>query len=63
MEDFIDDISGRYPDRIITFDSPPLLMTTEASVLAAYMGQVLPVAEANRTSRQEVNKSLNDYEN
>ncbi len=34
MRALLDDISKRYPDRIVIFDSPPLLLTTEAPVLA-----------------------------
>ncbi len=58
MEDFIEEIAGRYPDRIIIVDSPPLLMTTEASVLAPLMGQVVLVVEAEKTSRHQVEMSL-----
>jgi len=58
MEDFIDEIAGRYSDRIIIIDSPPLLMTTEASVLAPHMGQVILVVEAEKTLRHQVEMSL-----
>ena len=58
MEDFIEEIAGRYPDRIIIVDSPPLLMTTEASVLAPHMGQVILVVEAEKTLRHQVEMSL-----
>lgn len=42
------------PNRVIVFDAPPLLATTEASVLARHMGQVLVVVEANRTPQDAV---------
>ena len=58
MQKFIDEISARYPDRIIVFDSPPLLLTTEANVLASYMGQVILVIEAEKTYSHQVEKSL-----
>ncbi len=58
MINFVHDISTRYPDRIVIFDSPPLLLTTEASVLASHMGQVVMVVEAEKTLRQQVTKSL-----
>jgi protein-tyrosine kinase len=63
MDQFVQDISQRYADRIIIFDSPPLLMTTEASVLASHMGQVILVVEAEKTLRHEVKKSLNMLSN
>ena len=34
----LEDMSRRYSDRIIIFDSPPLLVTTEARALASHMG-------------------------
>ncbi|WP_382324561.1 XrtA-associated tyrosine autokinase [Hydrogenophaga sp. UC242_53] len=33
MTDLIEEMGHRYPDRIIIFDSPPLLLTTESRVL------------------------------
>jgi receptor protein-tyrosine kinase len=52
------ELSGRYADRIVIFDSPPLLMTTEASILASLMGQVLVVVEAERTPQSQVKAAL-----
>jgi len=39
MERLLRELAGRYSDRIVVFDSPPLLVTTEARTLAAHMGQ------------------------
>jgi protein-tyrosine kinase len=58
MEKFIKEISSFYKDRIIIFDAPPLLLPTEASVLASHMGQVIVVVEAEKTRRQDVKRSL-----
>lgn len=52
------ELSGRYADRIVIFDSPPLLATTEASILASLMGQVLVVVEAERTPQAQVKAAL-----
>jgi receptor protein-tyrosine kinase len=52
------EMSSRYTDRIVIFDSPPLLMTTEASILASLMGQVLVVVEAERTPQSQVRAAL-----
>lgn len=46
MVQMLDEMASRYPDRIIIFDSPPLLMTTESRVLAGHMGQVVLVVKA-----------------
>ncbi|MCB1826361.1 MAG: XrtA-associated tyrosine autokinase [Candidatus Competibacteraceae bacterium] len=52
------EMSRRYPDRVVIFDSPPLLATTEASVLARLMGQVVMVVEAGRTQQSQVKAAL-----
>ena len=58
MGRLLDALAQRYPDRIIVFDSPPLMVTTEARVLAAYMGQLVMVIEAGRTPREVVDEAL-----
>lgn len=54
----LDEMANRYPDRIIVFDSPPLLLTTEARVLASHMGQVVVVVQAGKTLQSEVRHAL-----
>ncbi len=51
------DMSKRYPDRVIIFDSPPLLATTQASVLATHVGQVLLVIESEVTPQYIVKEA------
>jgi exopolysaccharide/PEP-CTERM locus tyrosine autokinase len=63
MIDLLDEIASRYPDRIVVFDSPPLLATTEARVLATHMGQIVMVVEADRTTQLVVNRALDTIEN
>ncbi len=58
MRLLLDDIASRYPERIVIFDSPPLLLTSEASMLAAQMGQVVMVIEADRTTQRETREAL-----
>lgn len=62
MTRLIDQIASRYPDRVIVFDSPPLLVTTESRVLATHMGQIVLVVEAERTTRATVQQALNTIE-
>jgi exopolysaccharide/PEP-CTERM locus tyrosine autokinase len=62
MSRLLTEIAERYADRIVIFDSPPLLMTTEASVLAAQMGQVVMVVESGRTSQHAVKEALRHIE-
>ncbi len=58
MTALIEELGQRYPDRIIIFDSPPLLLTTEARVLASHMGQILMVVHAEKTLRSQVLHAL-----
>ena len=58
MTRLLDVLSERYPDRLIIFDSPPLLVTTEARVLASHMGQIVVVVEADKTARESVNAAV-----
>lgn len=58
MNRFIEEVSTRYPNRIIIFDSPPLLQTTESTTLAAHMGQVILVVEAETTLAPQIKKSI-----
>ncbi|MBC7481999.1 MAG: tyrosine-protein kinase family protein [Rhizobacter sp.] len=62
MRLLLEDMAQRYADRIIIFDSPPLLLTTEARVLASQMGQVVMVVQAERTSRADVQHALSTIE-
>ncbi len=59
MTQLVEDIGNRYPDRIIVFDSPPLLATSEASVLASHMGQIVLVVESERTPQEAVREAIN----
>lgn len=58
MRKLTHELSSRYPDRIVIFDSPPLLATSEAAVLAGLVGQIVMVVEAERTTKQELTDAL-----
>lgn len=58
MGRLIQEIAERYSDRVIIFDSPPILASSEPAVLAMYMGQILFVVEAERTSQVAVREAL-----
>ena len=57
------EMASRVPDRIIIFDSPPLLATTEARVLSTHMGQIVMVVAADATSQHAVRQALATIEN
>ncbi|MEZ5561088.1 MAG: AAA family ATPase [Pseudomonadales bacterium] len=50
------------PQRVVIFDAPPLIHTTEAAVLARRMGQTVVVVEANRTPQAAVRQALAQLE-
>ncbi len=62
MNRMVEDMASRYPDRIIIFDSPPLLLTTESRVLANHMGQIVVVVKAGGTSQDDVKHALSTIE-
>ena len=63
MSTLVEEMGHRYPERIIIFDSPPLLMTTESRVLASHMGQIVMVVQAGQTQRAQVRHALEAIEN
>jgi receptor protein-tyrosine kinase len=62
MERLLDELSNRYSDRIIIFDSPPILATSEAAVLNQHMGQILLVVEAGQTPVDAIKESLSRFD-
>ncbi len=58
MARLLEEISTRYTDRIIIFDSPPLLVTTEARALATQMGQIVFIVNAENTLQRDVQQAL-----
>ena len=63
MSSLIDKLVARDPNRVLMFDAPPLLGSTESRVLAAHMGQVVLVIEADRTAHGQVSDALVTLEN
>jgi protein-tyrosine kinase len=62
MTRLVEEMARRYPDRIIVFDSPPLLSTSEANVLATHMGQIVMVVESEKTSEDALREALRQIE-
>ncbi len=58
MQRVANELSSRYPDRIVLFDAPPLMATTEAVVLAQTMGQILMVVEAGKTPQHIIQDAI-----
>jgi receptor protein-tyrosine kinase len=58
MQRLVDQLASRYTDRILIFDTPPLLAAPEPPVLASYMGQIVVVVEADRTTHRSAQQAL-----
>ena len=62
MERLLASLAEDHPDRVVIFDAPPLLLTSEAQVLASRVGQVVMVVEAARTPRQALAQAFAQLE-
>jgi exopolysaccharide/PEP-CTERM locus tyrosine autokinase len=58
MRAIVKSIGGHEHNRIVLFDSPPLLLTTEAQALAQVVGQVVLVVRAETTPQQAVHNAI-----
>jgi protein-tyrosine kinase len=63
MAMLVQDLSQRYSDRIVLFDSPPLLLASQAAVLSQLMGQIIVVVEAEKTPQQVVKDAIDLLDN
>lgn len=62
MEQLVAQLATRYSDRILIFDTPPLLAAPEPRSLARFMGQVVFVVEADQTPQSSVIEALSTIE-
>jgi receptor protein-tyrosine kinase len=62
MVRMIAEVANRYADRIVIFDAPPLLPTTESRALATHMGQIVVVVEADKTTHSALRGALTTVE-
>ncbi len=58
MAGLVQDIARRYNDRVVIFDAPPILASSEPGVLALHVGQMVFVVESEVTSRRAVEEAL-----
>jgi protein-tyrosine kinase len=62
MSILVQEMSVRDRNRVIIFDSPPLMAASEAAVLASQMGQVVIVVEAGKTTEAALKNALGRIE-
>lgn len=58
MDRLLARLAEKYADHVVIFDAPPLLLTTESSVLASKVGQVVVIVEASKTPRDTVRQAF-----
>jgi exopolysaccharide/PEP-CTERM locus tyrosine autokinase len=58
MAEFMVDIAARYPDRVVLIDTPPVLLTSETSVLALHVGQIVMVVGCDLSGPKSVDAAL-----
>jgi receptor protein-tyrosine kinase len=58
MDRLLGELASRYSDRVVIFDTTPLLLTSEAKVLASRMGQVVVVVEESGTPYQALQEAF-----
>jgi protein-tyrosine kinase len=58
MERLVADMLSRDPSRIVVFDSPPVLLTSESRALAGVVGQIVVVVRAEGTTHKAVVDTL-----
>ena len=62
MERFVASLSKDNPNRIVLFDSSPLLLTSETRVLSSLVGQVALVVRADHTAQQAVLEAIDSID-
>ncbi|GAB3030653.1 XrtA-associated tyrosine autokinase [Bowmanella dokdonensis] len=58
MYETVQEFATRYPDRIVIFDTPPLLGINETAVLANLAGQAIVVVEEGRTKLADISTAI-----
>ena len=58
MHEICQELGSRYRDRVVIFDTPPVLATSAALALAPKMGQVVLVVEAGKTKQETLSDAL-----
>lgn len=60
MENFLEEVKGRYDDRFIIIDATPSQLTAETNVLAKHVDGVILVVMARKAPRQAIQRTVED---
>lgn len=58
MQNMVEEMKNRYPERYVIFDTPSLLTSADALAFAPLVDYILVVVQAGKTSRQDINTAL-----
>lgn len=58
MQQTVDEIASRYPDRIVIIDTPPLIGINETAILTNFAGQAVVVCEEGKARLTDLNKAV-----
>lgn len=58
MLETVSEFANRYPDRIVIFDTPPLIGITETAVLSNFAGQAVVVVEEGKSKLNDVRHAV-----
>lgn len=58
MHETVDEFANRYPDRVVIFDTPPLIGINESAILANFAGQAVVVVEEGRTKISDIKNAV-----
>jgi exopolysaccharide/PEP-CTERM locus tyrosine autokinase len=58
MHQLMNELANRYSDRLVLFDTPPLLQQASTAILGSMVGQVALVVEAEKTPQHVVHEAL-----
>jgi protein-tyrosine kinase len=58
MAGLVRELRERYPDRLVVFDVPPILSGADTLALSTYMDATILLVEEGKTTREDVERSL-----
>ncbi|WP_102797851.1 XrtA-associated tyrosine autokinase [Bowmanella denitrificans] len=58
MQETVQEFATRYPDRVVIFDTPPMLGVNETAILANLAGQAVIVVEEGRTKLTDIQSAV-----
>jgi exopolysaccharide/PEP-CTERM locus tyrosine autokinase len=58
MQEFLEEVKGRYQDRFIIIDAPPSQVTAETNVMANNMDGIIFVVMAQKSPRETIQRSI-----